>query len=235
MKKLAQKQEDLSTPSGRLRSAFVDSKLKQKAVADHFKISEQAVHQWFREIDPKFPDKFKIFELAKLLNVRPEWILEGTLPRHVSGDVPATHIGSQDFTTIGRFDASYSMGPGSLIGDDPEPMGYWMVESQWLRGLSKATPGELAIVRCSGDSMQNTLFDGDWVLVDRTQKRLSREGIYAIRVGDDSWIKRLSLNIKTKKIRVLSDNPTTPPQPDVDEEDLSVIGRVIALVARRVA
>jgi hypothetical protein len=143
-------------------------------------------------------------------------------------------VGDQSFTPVGRFDASFSMGPGSLIPDMPEPLGYWMLETQWLRTLSKAPQVELAIVRCSNDSMQPTFFDGDWVLIDKTQKRLSREGLYAIRVGDDSWIKRISLNIRTKKIRVLSDNPTTPAQPDVDEEDLCVIGRVVALVARKV-
>lgn len=152
------------------------------------------------------------------------------------GDNPVKMPESDDgFTAIGRFDARFSMGPGSLVSDHPEPMGYWMVETQWLNGLSKALPSELAIVRVAGDSMQGTFFDGDWVLIDRTQRRLSREGIYAIRVGDDAWVKRISVNIKTKQIRVLSDNNTTPAQPEVDEEDLEIIGRVIALVARKVA
>lgn len=143
-------------------------------------------------------------------------------------------VAGQNFVPVGRYDASFSMGPGALIGDQPEPMGYWMVETQWLRGISKAMPQDLAIVRCSGDSMQATLYDGDWVLVDRTQRRLSREGLYAFQVGEDAWIKRISLNIKSKKIRILSDNPTTPPQPEVSEEDIGLIGRVVALVARRV-
>ena len=152
------------------------------------------------------------------------------------GDEPMKlPVADDGFVPIGRFDARFSMGPGALVDEHPEPLGYWLVEAQWLHGLSSALPKDLAIVRCAGDSMQGTLFDGDWVLVDRTQRRLSREGIYAIRVGDDAWIKRVSLNIKTKQIRVLSDNPTTPPQPDVDEDDLAIIGRVIALVARKVS
>jgi phage repressor protein C with HTH and peptisase S24 domain len=168
------------------------------------------------------------------------WILTGTGrgPRSSKSKTQTEKpgiisIGPQDFTAVGRFDAAFSMGPGSLIADHPEPLGYWMIETQWLRALSTAAPEDLAIVRCEGDSMERTLFDGDWVLVDKNQKRLAREGLYAVRVGDASWVKRISLNIKTKKIRVLSDNPTTPPQPDVDEDELAIVGRVIAMVARR--
>lgn len=146
---------------------------------------------------------------------------------------PSDFEARQEFTAIGRFDVRFSMGPGALIADNPEPLGFWMIETQWLHALSTAAPSELAIVRCEGDSMRETLMDGDWVLVDMTQRRLSREGLYAIRVGDTAWVKRISLNIKTKQIRVLSDNPTTPPQPEMDEEDLSIIGRVVALVARK--
>lgn len=229
-------QDDLTTVGGRLRAAAAEANVKQRAIAEHFDITEQAVSQWFRSDTAPGPDK--IFDLAKLLGVRPEWLSSGKGPRHAVGHAAPLRIveaPKQEFIPIGRYDTSFSMGPGSLLGDDPEPLGYWMIESQWLRALSKAAAAELAIVRCTGDSMQQTLFDGDWVLVDRTQRRLSREGIYAIRVGDDSWVKRISLNIKTKKIRVLSDNPTTPPQPDVDEDELSVIGRVIALVARKIA
>jgi phage repressor protein C with HTH and peptisase S24 domain len=139
------------------------------------------------------------------------------------------------FTPIGRFDTSFSMGPGSLVVEDPEPLGYWLFESQWLRAISAANSRQLAVVKVDGDSMQPTLMPGDWVLIDRTKIRPTREGIYAIRVGDQAWVKRISLNIKTKQVRILSDNPTTPPQPEMDEEEVAILGRVIALVARRIA
>jgi hypothetical protein len=137
------------------------------------------------------------------------------------------------FISVGRFDASFSMGPGSLIPDDPEPLGYWVFESQWLRALSAVAPDHLAVVKVDGDSMLPTLLGGDLVLVDRSNRRLNREGLYAIKVGDTAWVKRISLNLKTQKVRVLSDNPLVPKQPEMDEEELSVVGRVIALVARK--
>lgn len=138
------------------------------------------------------------------------------------------------FVSIGRFDAAFSMGPGSLIAEEPEPLGYWVFEDQWLHGLSTVAPSLMAVVKVNGDSMTPTLFGGDLVLIDRSKTRPNVEGIYAIRVGDTAWVKRISVNLKSRKVRVLSDNPLVPKQPEMDEEDLSIIGRVIALVARKV-
>ncbi len=139
-----------------------------------------------------------------------------------------------EYTAIGRYDASFSAGPGSLIPDHPEPLGHHLVETQWLNALTRATPEQLAIVRVSGDSMVPTLLDGDWVLIDQSQRKLAREGIYALRVQDQAWVKRVSLNLREKLVRVISDNPVVPMQ-ELQEEDIELIGRVISLVARRLA
>lgn len=148
--------------------------------------------------------------------------------------MPAIGPSSPDgFIPIGRFDTSLSMGPGALALEEPEPLGYWMFEAQWLRTLSQAAASQLGVVKVDGDSMQPTLLAGDWVLIDRTQTRLSREGIYAIRVGDDAWVKRLSLNLKDRTVRIISDNATIPFQ-DISMEEIDVIGRVVSIVARKI-
>jgi transcriptional regulator with XRE-family HTH domain len=148
-------------------------------------------------------------------------------------NLPAPPPASDGFVPVGRFDASFSMGPGSLIAEEPEPLGYWVFEEQWLRAISRATTDHLSVVKVDGDSMMPTLQDGDLVLIDRTKTKPNREGVYALRVGDIAWVKRISVNLKTQKVRVLSDNPLIPKQPEMDEEELSIIGRVIALVARK--
>lgn len=180
-------------------------------------------------------------DYGKAYKVSSAWILTGegrgpTLEAQVI-EAPPTNPGIVEFgraayTAIGRYDAAFSAGPGSLVEPNPVPLGYYLAETQWLHALTKAAPAQLAIVRVAGDSMVNTLHDGDWVLIDRTQRSISREGIYAIQVLDTAWVKRLSLNLKEKLVRVISDNPVVPMQ-ELPEDELEIVGRVISLVARR--
>lgn len=138
-----------------------------------------------------------------------------------------------DFMQIPRYDAAVSAGPGSIVDPNAEPLGHYYFEAQWLAALTRAAGDQLAVIRVDGDSMEPTLFNGDWVLIDRTQRRINREGVYAIQVGDIAWIKRISLNLRDKLVQVISDNDRYPMQ-ELAEEDLSVIGRAIWIVGRRV-
>jgi phage repressor protein C with HTH and peptisase S24 domain len=141
-------------------------------------------------------------------------------------------FGGVEFASIGRYDASFSAGPGSLVEPDARPLDYQLVTRDWLKSLTLSAPDLLAIVRVKGDSMTPTLLDGDWVLVDKAQRRVSQEGIYALRVFEDSWIKRISLNLRDRLVRIISDNPVVPMQ-ELPEAEIDVIGRVISLVSRR--
>jgi phage repressor protein C with HTH and peptisase S24 domain len=189
-----------------------------------------------------------IVKIAKALDVSPDWLLSG----YGRGPFDAGHqiaklaeasmqkggntvvdIVGKTYASIGQFDVAFSAGPGSLIENDPEPMGYQLFEVQWLRKFSITPPDQLVVVRVSGDSMKPTLEDGDWVLVDLAQRRISREGIYALRVFDDAWVKRISLNIGNKTVRIISDNVAIPMQ-EIGEGDLNILGRVVAIVARKV-
>lgn len=173
-------------------------------------------------------------QLAEEAGCTVDWLTgrEDAEAPEAEGSAAPAKPNEEKFTAVGRFDVSFSMGPGALIAEHPEPMGYWMIETQWLRTITRSMPQQLAIVRAAGDSMLPTLQGEDWVLIDMSQRRITREGIYAIRVGDDVWIKRLSLNLATKAVRVISDNPTTPVQ-EVDEDALNVVGRVISIIARK--
>lgn len=156
---------------------------------------------------------------------RPEELRAGTDISPIEADE------GDQIAGVYRYDARLSAGPGSLVNGD-EPLGKMPFEAQWLRSITTASTDFLAVVMVDGDSMEATLSDRDLVLIDRSQNRLGREGIYAIRVGDFCWIKRLSLNLRDRLIRIISDNPLYPSQ-ELPEDEVDIIGRAVCIVARR--
>lgn len=175
-----------------------------------------------------------LVQIASALGVDPVWLLTGqktdasvTVARH---DV--FEIGGKEYTSVQRYDAGVSAGAGSLIDENAESLGGHLIETQWLRAITRAAPDNLSVVRCAGDSMENTLFDGDWILVDHSQKRFSREGIYTLQFEDFVWIKRVTVNLSTRNAIIISDNPIYPQQ-ELPADEVRIIGRAIAVVARK--
>ena len=184
-----------------------------------------------------------IKRIAGALNTTEQWLRFGAPPEDLSvpDQLPAYNgslapgvieIAEEEYVAIPRFNAALSAGPGAILTDEPEPLGYHMVEAQWLRAVTTAKPDRLMIVQVDGDSMEPTLSSGDWVLIDTMQRRLTREGIYALRVFDSVWVKRISLNLREKLVKVLSDNPHYENQ-ELAETEIEAIGRAISVVARR--
>lgn len=182
--------------------------------------------------------------IAQALHCSPTDLLDCS-PEQVSGatDLPRDNIQSglgtppvpaiDDFARIPRYDAAASAGPGSIVDPNAEVLGYYLFERQWLDAITRACSESLAVIRVAGDSMETTLADGDWILIDRSQRRLNHEGVYAIQVGDMVWIKRITINLKSQLVQVISDNPHYPLQ-ELPEESLSVIGRAVWIVGRKV-
>lgn len=188
------------------------------------------------DVRRKLGHYFKVDPGVFLPSYEQELVASDTPPPSVSRDIEAPgiiEIGSTPFAAIARYDAGLSAGPGCILDPHEQPLGYHVFEQQWLNALTRAAPQHLAILRVDGDSMEPSLHDGDWVLVDRTQRRFNREGIYAMQVGDAVWVKRLSLNLRDRLIRIISDNEMYETQ-ELAEDEVSLVGRVIWIVGRKV-
>lgn len=156
----------------------------------------------------------------------------GAALHHSEGEPGIVEVGNVDFAAVGRFDMGISAGPGSLLNPHQEPIGYDLFRVQWLRALSTASPSRLCVVRVEGDSMAPLLNEDDWVLVDRTQTEVPPEAVYVIRIADAVFVKRLSLNYADQRVRVLSVNTGYPAQ-DLPPAEVEIIGRAVAVVARK--
>ncbi|WP_272165473.1 S24 family peptidase [Vibrio diabolicus] len=107
----------------------------------------------------------------------------------------------------------------------------------WLKrfGLTEETA---RIIICHGDSMEDTLSDGDEVLVDiRELDHPVKHGVYVVRIGKHVYIKRLKYDIMAEGYEVISDNKEEYDSFIVNEDKLNefaVIGKVVTTVMKAV-
>lgn len=128
---------------------------------------------------------------------------------------------------VPKLDVQASAGPGAELGSEVT-LAYYGFDRRWLRELSRSKPENLSIVRVRGDSMAQTLIDGDDILVDRVDgsTRL-RDGIYVLQRDEALLVKRLALSPATGKLTIGSDNPAYPSWSDCAADDVRIVGRVV--------
>lgn len=144
--------------------------------------------------------------------------------------IPASsEDGDVDTVQLREIDLQYGMGATYL--DVPVTTEMRTFSREWLRGFTKAPPEVLFWATGDGDSMEPTIRAGETFLIDTSQRtpRMS-DGIWALAIGEIGMVKRLSFQ-GGGFIELHSDNPLVRPMP-VSEDELHVIGRVIAVVRR---
>lgn len=90
------------------------------------------------------------------------------------------------------------------------------------------SPNGLHVVNAHGDSMEPTICDRAFCVVDTSQTRIMTDGIFCLMADGQLFIKRLQRNLDGS-ILMLSDNPRYQPQV-IDKatlEQTTVIGRIV--------
>jgi phage repressor protein C with HTH and peptisase S24 domain len=106
--------------------------------------------------------------------------------------------------------------PGQVRDGEEE---YDLLASEWRPGRS--------VIRLFGNSMYPTYWDGDLLLVEKTDRLKDRQ-IGLLRVGSETTVKRYFRD-KRGKIALKGDNPTFPPiiaEPD----EIEILGRILHIV-----
>lgn len=137
-------------------------------------------------------------------------------------------VAGEEFAPIPVYDIQASAGFGSN-NEEGAPIYYNMFRTQWLRRFSRDGYSRLAVISVRGDSMWETLHDGDHVLIDRGVTSVGQDGIYVLRQGDELAVKRISSHPATKMLTIKSDNPIYPVYSDIDPGSLDIVGRVVWL------
>lgn len=128
-------------------------------------------------------------------------------------DVPL--MGVTEFTSVPRGDV---------------PIEYVRITKSWLRRNIEPTAYEyLSLHMQRGDSMNDTIRDGDTLLIDRGQSSIQTEGVYVLAIDGQVMVKRAQLGAKGA-LTLACDNDLYQPI-EVDRESraaLVVLGRVQA-------
>ncbi len=129
----------------------------------------------------------------------------------------------EEFQPVPIYDIRASAGAGALV-EDGAPSGY---QPYRLQEISRWNFDDLAVIQVGGDSMWETLHDGDKVLVNRGERRIVKPGIYILAYEGELLVKRCQRNLNDGSVMVSSDNPAYQSFIVDDAERLDVIGRVV--------
>ncbi|KPM92547.1 hypothetical protein AOR11_24860, partial [Vibrio alginolyticus] len=94
-------------------------------------------------------------------------------------------------------------------------------------------PAQVVGIKVRGDSMDGTLADGDWVLVDRSRREPKPEGVFLLLVHGERRIKRVQ-RVAGGAWLLISDNEHYRPEmikPE-DMKDVEILGRCEIRIGR---
>lgn len=145
-------------------------------------------------------------------------------------DAPALRATSEDDVEIQQWDVAYGMGAGGYL-DLPTTGERHKFSRSWLRQFTSAPPEKIFLADGTGDSMFPTILDADKVMIDTTQREVRMaDRIWAAAFGQVGIIKRLRPS-PDGSVKILSDNPSVPPEVAHDGE-LFIVGRVVAIIRK---
>jgi len=128
---------------------------------------------------------------------------------------------------VPRYDVRAAAGGGAVIHSE-QIVDYLAFKADWVRSTLRLNPSWLLLIEAVGDSMEDTISDGDLLLVNTHEPRIKENAIYAISVNGSLLVKRIQLKLDGTLV-VKSDNPRYDPEvvPPNEADQLRVIGQVV--------
>ena len=128
-------------------------------------------------------------------------------------------------TLIPEIDLDFALGGGNFA-DGYVTTTMVPYRTDWLHRITRGAPADIFLTRGDGDSMMPTILDDDDVIVNQSDRIITKQDkIWALGYGDLVSIKRVR-RMADGTFELLSDNPNVRPI-KAYEDELRVIGRVI--------
>jgi phage repressor protein C with HTH and peptisase S24 domain len=204
-------------------------------------VSDSAIRKYLAGSSPGLDALLRIADAG---DVRLDWLAANRGPMHkddaqaqtvddvmVISEGHTFHIEmksrpSAEFSLVPRLDIQASAGNG-LVPYEDDPLEFLAFQSDWLRS-KKINPAAARVLTARGDSMEETIRDGDVLLVDTSISRVKDNAIYVVSYGDMLLVKRIHGRVNGS-LQLISDNPRYPAEEvAAGEVDLiNIAGRVM--------
>lgn len=199
--------------------------LNQTEFGKKIGITMRAVQKW--ENGKSKPQNSTLKSLINTFNVNPDWLLNGNGEMFLDNENNKQE--QSDIISIPYYpEVSAAAGSGALVYDE-NTVKHLQISSAII---NISTGDNVCLINATGNSMQPVIDDRDLLLVDLSQKLITDEGIYVIRLDTTLVVKRVQKILNG--IILISDNPQYPPREltadNFNENDAAVIGKVIAVI-----
>ena len=161
-----------------------------------------------------------------------QYVLTGnrSVPESQPLGLPMTEPGP-DLSPVLMYDIEAAAGAGrSFEGEPVKTTLYFSSAELAEQGLD---PAQVVGIKVRGDSMDGTLADGDWVLVDRSNRDPKQEGVFLLLVSGERRIKRVQ-RLAGGALYLISDNDHYQPEmiKPQDMHDVEILGRCEIRIGR---
>lgn len=207
-----------ATVGGRIEAARKARDMTQQQLSAQLGVSRGAVGQW--EINATSPAIAKMEEVAKILDVTPEWLSYGVenngmrLVHQVASNDGVHWVDEVEF--------------GLEFGQTKE-LSKWAIPETYMRRDLRAAPGYTVLSMINGSDAEPDYRDGDLVFVDQSDTFASPSGVFAYWDGMGMTFARLQIAPGKDMIQVFQ-NRAAPVE--VDMGRIQIFGRVKGRIQR---
>ncbi len=228
----------------RLKEAMAAARITQAQLAQLVDVSQPAIN---RLITGKTTSSRKIIDIARVLSVNPEWLVDGTGHMHLGREEslhPDASLEKKDgnLEYSEPWDHSIPLDPGEadapflpdidLVPNDgrishgQSNFMFMRIKKDILSKVGADINGRGVVgFLHKGDSMDPFIPDGSRVIIDCHNKKIVDGKVYVI---DQNGWKRLRLLYRTSpdKVSIRSFNRASHPDEEVEISEINVIGRM---------
>jgi phage repressor protein C with HTH and peptisase S24 domain len=230
---------DLRTPNG-VRSSVMPGEV---TFADRFRaaLGAESPHAFAQRVDisntmvqkylkqGSMPGLDMLVKIAEGTGVTLDWLATARGPmRPADGHSTIMRAGEapDGFIAVPKLDIRPSAGAGALALQDEGEPDIVAFREEWLRRIG-VSPKFARLMVAQGDSMRETINDGDLMIVDISIRDFVGEAVYVLVYGGLVRLKRLQM-LRSGVLLLKSDNPgyQTEEVPAGEVPDIIIGGRV---------